>query len=118
MNFKVEFKDHDDVPIYMMLRDWANMINGANESLYEDADIKEIVESGEPTIIANNGTVHLYSTGIKKNGKIDICIEHLDTNEKKFYYDCTATMPENQVVESQEDEFSTIVQSNEGSNNK
>lgn len=101
---KIEFTDREDNSVYTVIKNWYNIINQSdeiNESV-EDPDIKTISEDDEGYSImcsTSRGEAKLYSTGVKKNGKIDMCLEYQDNGEKIYFYDCTATIPDAEETE-------------------
>jgi len=90
----ITFTDREENSVAYVIQAWENIIASQklNESA-EDPDIKEIVENKDSeyvTVDTTSGEAKLYSTGIKKNGKIDMCLVS-DDNKQTFMYDCTLT---------------------------
>ena len=91
----IEFNDREDQSVMLAIKQWKELIEGRINENYEDPDIHELVKDVNEAMIMNNkerGEVKVWSTGIKKNGKIDICLEYQDNKEQKFFFDCEATM--------------------------
>jgi len=89
----ITFTDKEEHSVSYVIQEWEKLIEShqINESI-EDPDIMKIVENEDSQYIivdTTEGKAKLYSTGIKKNGKIDMCI--VSDRKQTFAYDCTLT---------------------------
>ena len=99
--FEVKFVDNssldisdEDSAVQQFMKDWINRINNTNQTskVEEDVNIEELIKNDDFSICANdkdsNQEIKVYSSGFKKNGKIDIGLQYSDRRPVTILRDC------------------------------